>query len=232
MKSLMNKKGKDVWDIVQIGSTFINLILLGTITIILNSQGKNRELEATYVKCAIDIIQNKDTSVTNLELRKWAVNILDEKSPVSMPPKLKAILLGRKVKDESDHVIFVIGGDRGFLKVNTYPEDYLYVLIDDIPFAITPTRLNLCTGKHLVEIQTDTGKTIADTVVFLNTWPELVLTLDLYRKTFIMIRDSSTIPFHEGFKGMIMDSFKTYLKMTWDSVKKAWHIGELSNLEN
>ncbi|MCL6264934.1 hypothetical protein [Flagellimonas myxillae] len=151
-------KKKDFWDIAKIIGGVINLVLLGTITIFLNSLTKERELDAKYVQLASEIILSNDSNNSNIQLKKWALNILDEKSPVPMPPKLKADILNIELNGYySTGAGF--GGEN--IEFNTFPESNLYVLIDNKPVLITPHKLRLRQGTHNIEYQNELGITIA-----------------------------------------------------------------------
>jgi hypothetical protein len=189
--SATNKKRKDIWDILQISGTLINLLLLGLITILLNNMNKNREIDATYVKLAADIVQKYDTNQSTIELKKWALNVLNKKSPIIIPPRLKAEILGIQIKSPAYRTGGGFGGDWGFINCKTNPEEYVLIIVDGLPCAVTPMELNLHTGPHRIEFQTELGDVIAKTEIFLKDYPVQVLTLDMHTKKIYVSRDTS-----------------------------------------
>lgn len=92
---------KDFWDqlevMAKVAGAIAVPIVIGVVGLLINSSLKSREIQAEYVSLAVGLLQNADTTAAYRPIRKYAVTILQNYSPVEMPTELGELLETRRL---------------------------------------------------------------------------------------------------------------------------------------
>jgi hypothetical protein len=154
-------KAKDRWDKMQALGMIMIPLVLAVIGLMFSSALKERELRAQYVKLATDLLTKNPEDMPSASLRLYAFNILNELSPVPMPPGVEVEVMNPHL--ERDRVRI---GTRGFgggclLRLQTVSDPDTYVYLDGHLRAMTPVTLECKEGRHAVEFRSRVGVVLA-----------------------------------------------------------------------
>lgn len=151
------REQKDLWDKLKVLSAAAVPILVVIFGFVLNATLKSKELKVEYVKVAMQILQNPDTTGTVGMLRQWAVPIIDNLGPERLTPELRDALTKGRVTFPAE------GGslrELGQVLVTSRGIKSLRIAIDGKYVGMTPDSVVLPVGNHLFEWRSSTGQVI------------------------------------------------------------------------
>lgn len=92
----MAQAGKDWWDKSKIIARILIPVTILLVGWFLNSGLKTREIQATYVDMALDVLQRPDPTGSYDSISRWAYSVISEYAP-EIPLELDAWLAERRV---------------------------------------------------------------------------------------------------------------------------------------
>lgn len=166
----MSDAKKDRWDKAKVIATTLTPIIVLLLGVMINATLKEQELNAAYVRVAVETLQTTDTTEASVALRRWALSILDGSSPVALPPRLRSSVLGIDLEGLDYRSAPRTGFPNAFIQLGSSPEENLYVLVDGITQARTPATINHPGVRPIVvDFQRESGETICSTSITVHT---------------------------------------------------------------
>lgn len=87
---------KDAWDKLGVISNLVKIIIFWVFAFSINSSLKSKEINLGYIQLAIEILQSEPDE-SKINLRAWAISILEEHSTIPLNAKVNKELLNAKI---------------------------------------------------------------------------------------------------------------------------------------
>jgi len=112
-----NNQNKSNWDTIDKMVRVISLVaipvVLAIFGYIVQSNIKNQEVSQNYVQLSISLLTRDDQANVHPEIRGWAVELLDDHSPIKFNPDVKAAIKKGDISLSTTFEVFKTTGSSG-----------------------------------------------------------------------------------------------------------------------